>query len=67
MPLRDYRCTKCERVYLDVLEKPKEHMEVCEDCGGLVERVLSLSNFQLNGERWAKDNYGLKDSKPKSD
>ena len=66
MPLRDYKCTKCERFYLDVLEKKDEHMEVC-DCGGLVERLISLSNFELNGERWAKDSYGLKESKPKPD
>lgn len=67
MSLRDYRCTKCERFYLDVLEKLKEHMESCEDCGGLVERVISLSNFQLKGDGWAKDDYGLKNTNTKSD
>ena len=63
MPLRDYQCTECKKIYEDVLEKPDEHMQYCGDCGGLVKLLLSAPNFELKGERWAKDNYGLKDKK----
>jgi putative FmdB family regulatory protein len=61
MPLRDYQCTECDKIYQDVLEKRDEKMLSCEDCGGLVERIMSLTNFQLKGDNWyKKDLYGLK-------
>ncbi|MEK6816386.1 MAG: hypothetical protein AABY09_02140 [Nanoarchaeota archaeon] len=59
MPLRDYECGMCRRVYQDVLEKREQHMEHCEDCGGLVRLLISKASFELVGSGWARDNYGL--------
>lgn len=66
MPLFEYQCQACQAVE-EVLAKHKDPPpKVCESCGkkGKMEKVVSLTSFQLKGGGWYKDLYS---SVPKSD
>jgi putative FmdB family regulatory protein len=57
MPLYEYQCSKCEKVF-EVIEKFADApMTVHEGCGGRVERLLSAPAFQLKGSGWYATDY----------
>jgi predicted nucleic acid-binding Zn ribbon protein len=39
-----------------------EPLKVCENCGGKLEKQLSLSGFQFKGEGWYVTDYSKKSS-----
>ena len=53
MPLYEYKCESCGRRE-EKLQKHGAHPPVCETC---------KYEMKLEGDGWAKDNYGLKNSK----
>lgn len=70
MPLYEYRCSKCERVFEIIQKFSDEPLTVHEGCGGAVERLISPPAFQFKGSGWyitdyAKSGGGGKE-KPKS-
>jgi putative FmdB family regulatory protein len=57
MPLYEYRCSKCHRVF-EVLQKFSDApLEVHEDCGGGVDRLISAPAFQFKGSGWYVTDY----------
>jgi putative FmdB family regulatory protein len=57
MPLYEYRCSKCNRVF-EVLQKFSDApLELHEDCGGPVERLISAPSFQFKGSGWYITDY----------
>jgi len=70
MPIREYRCIKCNNV-MEVLEKIGEKpLEICPECGGKLEKLISNSSFVLKGSGWYKTDYtktGEKSQKPKTE
>ena len=64
MPIYEYECDKCKKVfeYTQGIKEPKK--ETCEECGGKLERLISPSGFVLKGGGWYKDLYSS--SKPGS-
>jgi putative FmdB family regulatory protein len=57
MPLYEYRCSKCHRVF-EVLQKFSDTpLELHEDCGGPVERLISAPSFQFKGSGWYITDY----------
>jgi len=57
MPLYEYRCSKCGKVF-EVLQKFSDApLERHEDCGGSVERLLSAPSFQFKGSGWYATDY----------
>lgn len=60
MPIYEYKCKKCEGVF-EILhgfnDKPPKK---CEECGGKLERMISLSAFHLKGSGWYETDYGRK-------
>ena len=58
MPLYEYRCQSCKKVF-EVIQtfaaKPKRK---CEECGGGLEKLVSRSGFVLKGGGWYKTDYG---------
>jgi putative FmdB family regulatory protein len=57
MPLYEYRCSKCNRVF-EVLQKFSDTpLEVHEDCGGPVERLISAPGLQFKGSGWYVTDY----------
>jgi putative FmdB family regulatory protein len=66
MPLYEYRCNECKKVF-EVLQKiTAEPLEKCLHCAGSVEKLISSSSFHLKGSGWYVTDYknnGSKDSK----
>src|SRR5579863_7805221 len=57
MPLYEYRCSKCDKIF-EVIEKFADApLTVHEGCGGRVERLLSAPAFQLKGTGWYATDY----------
>ncbi len=60
MPIYEYQCQKCEGIF-EILqgfnEKPANK---CEECGGKLKRLISLSAFHLKGSGWYETDYGKK-------
>lgn len=57
MPIYEYQCNKCSRIYeiwQKINEKPPEK---CPDCSGPLHKLVSLSSFQLKGTGWYVDGY----------
>lgn len=64
MPIYEFVCSCCgERSEELVSINTKE--VICKKCGGEALKVVSAPSFILKGSCWAKDNYGLKNSKEK--
>ena len=57
MPIYEYECARCGRV-TEVLQgfndKP---LKRCKHCKGKLERIMSLSSFQLRGNGWYSTDY----------
>jgi len=65
MPIYEYECQKCKKVFefTQGIKEPKK--ETCEECGGSLERIISPSGFVLKGGGWYKDLYSSS-KKPES-
>jgi putative FmdB family regulatory protein len=57
MPIYEYRCEKCGKVF-EVLQRFSDApLKIHEDCGGEVEKLISHSAFQLKGSGWYQTDY----------
>jgi putative FmdB family regulatory protein len=57
MPIYEYRCEKCGKVF-EVLQRfSDDPLKVHEGCGGEVEKLISHSAFQLKGSGWYVTDY----------
>jgi putative FmdB family regulatory protein len=57
MPIYEYRCEKCGKVF-EVLQRFSDPpVKVHEACGGEVEKLISHSAFQLKGSGWYQTDY----------
>lgn len=57
MPLYEYQCSKCDKIF-EVRQKFSDPpVTVHEGCGGSVERLLSAPAFQLKGTGWYATDY----------
>jgi putative FmdB family regulatory protein len=69
MPVYEYKCSVCERVF-EVQQKISDApLTTCSECGGGMKKLVSASAFHLKGGGWYADGYssgGCKqnDSKP---
>jgi putative FmdB family regulatory protein len=63
MPLYEYRCKQCKKSF-EVLQKiNSDPLEHCLHCNGKVEKLISVSSFQLKGSGWYITDYKNKGSK----
>lgn len=63
MPIYEYVCEKCPRIF-EVLQKFSDApIKSCEVCGTLVAKKMSLTQFSLKGTGWYSTDYK---SKPKT-
>jgi putative FmdB family regulatory protein len=64
MPLYDYRCHKCGSTF-EVRQKfSDEPLQVHEDCGGSVERLISAPALQFKGTGWYVTDYAKNGKSP---
>jgi putative FmdB family regulatory protein len=74
MPLYEYRCDKCGKVFEKIQKFSDAPLATHEDCGGHVERLVSRPSLQFKGTGWYVTDYAKnsnsgsssdsKDSKP---
>lgn len=57
MPLYEYKCQSCGKIF-EVLQKfADDPLSTHPDCGGAVERLLSAPAFHLKGSGWYATDY----------
>lgn len=57
MPLYEYRCKQCDRVF-EIMQKFSDPpLTVHEECGGEVEKLVSPPAFQFKGSGWYITDY----------
>ncbi len=57
MPVYEYECPACDKVF-EVQQKMSDApLSSCPDCGGEVKKLVSMSSFQLKGGGWYADGY----------
>ncbi len=57
MPLYEYRCKRCDRVFEVIQKFSDSPLTVHEGCGGEVERLLSALGLQFKGTGWYVTDY----------
>ena len=68
MPLYEYKCPKCGKIK-EILQKGYDNIKpICKLCLAtkeeiIMKRIISRNGFQLKGDGWYKDHYGLKEKK----
>jgi putative FmdB family regulatory protein len=67
VPLYEYHCRKCDATF-EVRQKfTDETLTSHEDCGGEVERLISVPSFQFKGSGWYVTDYGKGGKKPSAE
>lgn len=64
MPLYEYRCHKCGKTFETLQKFSDRPIEVHEDCGGEVERLISPSALHFKGHGWYVTDYARNGKSP---
>jgi len=57
MPVYEYECPKCEKVFEVQQKMTDEPLSTCPECNGPVKKLISRSAFHLKGGGWYADGY----------
>jgi len=57
MPVYEYECPACEKVYEVHQGMNDAPLTSCSVCGGEVKKIMSMSSFHLKGGGWYSDGY----------
>ena len=57
MPIYEYECNSCGKVFEAVQRITDEPLEQCVSCAGPVKRLISQCSFQLKGSGWYVTDY----------
>jgi len=57
MPVYEYECSGCKKIFEIQQRIAEAPLEVCPECGGSVRKLISRSSFQLKGGGWYSDGY----------
>jgi putative FmdB family regulatory protein len=57
VPTYEYQCTSCGREFEARQRISEPPLTRCEQCGGMVKRLLSAAPFILKGEGWYVTDY----------
>jgi len=57
MPIYEYECTACEKVFEVQQRMSDEPVRTCPECEGEVKKLVSASSFMLKGSGWYADGY----------
>lgn len=66
MPVYEYECKECEKVFEVQQKISEEPLKTCPDCQGQVRKLMSMTSFQLRGGGWYADGYSNASAAPKS-
>jgi len=62
MPMYEFKCDNCCKIF-ERFCSINENEIICPNCNNKIKKIISLSNFKLEGNHWEKDSYGLKNKK----
>ncbi|MDW7773363.1 MAG: zinc ribbon domain-containing protein [Desulfobulbaceae bacterium] len=57
MPIYEYECPACEKIFEVQQRISDDPLDICPDCQGAVKKLVSVSSFQLKGGGWYADGY----------
>lgn len=57
MPIYEYECSACDKVFEVQQRISDDPLDTCPDCQGAVKKLVSVSSFQLKGGGWYADGY----------
>ena len=57
MPVYEYKCSGCEKVFEVVQKFSDEPLKVCPGCGGKLGKLISNTSFVLKGTGWYLTDY----------
>lgn len=57
MPIYEYECPACEKVFEVQQRISDDPLKTCPKCKGTVKKLVSVSSFQLKGGGWYSDGY----------
>jgi putative FmdB family regulatory protein len=60
MPIYEYKCRKCGKKFEIMQGITDDVVKECTFCKGPVDKLISLSSFQLKGSGWYVTDYGGK-------
>lgn len=61
MPIYEYQCPKCRRVFEEFVSMADGHsQEPCPECGTTSPRLISHTSFVLKGGGWYVTDYGYR-------
>ena len=60
MPIYEYKCADCDERVEKMRKISDAPLTVCENCGGKLEKQMSLSGFQFKGAGWYVTDYASK-------
>ncbi|HSG32272.1 MAG TPA: FmdB family zinc ribbon protein [Thermodesulfobacteriota bacterium] len=60
MPIYEYECKKCGDIIEAIQGFNDAPLRKHKECGGKLERMISLSSFHLKGSGWYDTEYGKK-------
>lgn len=73
MPIYEYKCPACQKVFEEWVHLSEMHDAVpCPDCGQASPRIMSETSFVLKGGGWYVTDYGYRkgvkedDAKPEA-
>jgi len=58
MPLYEFQCPACDRIFEELRHAGDETGAVCPKCGQQAPRIVSLSAFALKGSGFYANDYG---------
>lgn len=62
MPVYEYECPACEKVFEMHQGINDNPLTSCSVCGGNVKKIVSMSSFHLKGGGWYSDGYASSSS-----
>lgn len=57
MPIYEYECTSCSKVFEVRQRISDDPLQDCPECRGKVKKLVSASSFLLKGGGWYADGY----------
>ncbi|MDI1472567.1 MAG: zinc ribbon domain-containing protein [Thermodesulfovibrio sp.] len=62
MPIYEYECMECHKIYEFIQKFSEEPLKNCPECGGELKKLISQSSFILKGSGWYVTDYARKNN-----
>ena len=63
MPIYEYRCRACNKVFEVIQRFGDRTLRKCTECGGRLDKLVSRTAFQFKGGGWYAEGYSKNNSK----